>query len=301
MSATLRLRSEAPPVGPISLGTSTFGREIGREQAFPMMDAALERGVTLIDTAARYSAGASETLVGDWLRERKIRDNQISVATKLYPPYTAAEIDRGVAESAKRLGLERIDLLYLHVWEASAAQSDCARALDRLVRSGRVCKLGISNVTAPQLRTVLGVQTEEQAARMSVLQNNHNLAVRDISPEIRSLCAQHDIGIVTFSPLGAGFLTGKHRQGVAPGSRFDVAPGHQAIYFQPLSWQRLDRLENVARRLGLSPTHLALAWALHEPGVASVLVGGRNVGHLDQAFAALDFADEAVFREASQD
>jgi aryl-alcohol dehydrogenase-like predicted oxidoreductase len=121
------------------------------------------------------------------------------------------------------------------------------------------------------------------------VQNNHNLAVRNVTPELRAFCAARNIAIVTYSPLGAGFLTSKHRRGVEPGSRFEVAPGHQKIYFNPEAERRLAHLEALAARTGHSQAHLALAWALHQPGVASVLVGGRTPAHLDQALAAQAF------------
>ncbi|MEQ1853064.1 MAG: aldo/keto reductase, partial [Chthoniobacteraceae bacterium] len=105
------------------------------------------------------------------------------------------------------------------------------------------------------------------------------------------------IAIVTYSPLGAGFLTGKHQRGVAPGSRFDLVPGHQDVYFHESAYRRLARLEAVAARTGLSQAHLALAWALHQPGIASVLIGGRTPAHLDQALAAEALDDPALFVE----
>src|SRR5204862_2036273 len=107
--------------------------------------------------------------------------------------------------------------------------------------------------------------------------------------------------IVTYSPLGAGFLTSKHQRGVEPGSRFALIPGHQRIYFHEAAWRRLARLEAVAARTGHSQAHLALAWALHQPGVASVLVGGRTPAHLDQALAAEAFDDPAIFAELEAD
>jgi aryl-alcohol dehydrogenase-like predicted oxidoreductase len=123
--------------------------------------------------------------------------------------------------------------------------------------------------------------------RLSVLQNNHNYAVRDVDDAVRAICASESIALVTYSPLGAGFLTGKHKAGVAPGSRFEVIPGHQRIYFTPQGWQRLARLETVAQHTGLPLPTLALAWAFNQPGPATVLVGGRATAQIDQAFAAL--------------
>jgi aryl-alcohol dehydrogenase-like predicted oxidoreductase len=294
---SIRLYPSAPLLSRLVLGGSTFGRENDQATCFTLMDAALERGITLIDTAAAYSAGASESIVGAWLSARQPEPSRLSVATKIYPPYTAAQIDLAVTASAARLGVGAIDVLYLHKWDATAETDEALRALDRLIQSGRVRALGLSNFTAEQLQAILDRQTQLQLTPFRILQNNNNLAVRDVDDRLRQICSAHGIALVTYSPLGAGFLTGKHRHGVAPGSRFDVAPGHQPIYFQPAAERRLDHLEAVSVRTGLSQQHLALAWAIHHPGVAAVLIGGRTIAHVDQAFAALALDDPALMAE----
>jgi len=161
--------------------------------------------------------------------------------------------------------------------------------------------LGASNFNRAQLATALALQERHGFGQFRVVQNNHNLAVRDVSADFRQFCAEREIAIVTYSPLGAGFLTGKHQRGVEAGSRFDVIPGHQGVYFHEAAWRRLARLEAVAVRTGLTQTHLALAWALHQPGVASVLVGGRTTAHLEQALAALAFDEPELFAELGAD
>lgn len=286
-----------PSPGPICLGSSTFGREIDQAAAFALMDHALARGVKLFDTAATYSSGVSESIIGAWLASRRPAAGAPAIATKLYPPYTTAAIEPGVAASAARLGVKVIDLLYLHKWDADAATPDAVRALDRLVRDGRVRALGASNFTLEQLRTVLALQKRLGLAPLQVLQNNNNLAVRDFDGPLRDFCAAEGITVVTYSPLGAGYLTGKHRGGVEPGSRFDMVPAHQNIYFTPTSERRLAKLAEVSARTGHPMAHLALAWAIHCPGVGSVLIGGRAPRHIDQAFAALELNDRALFAE----
>ncbi len=271
----------ALPVTQIGLGCVTLGREIDEEASFVLLDHALARGVRLFDTAAAYGHGASESILGRWLASR--RPSGISIATKILPPYDRLDI----AASMQRLGVDQIDLLYLHQWHESVLSAGAA--LDELVASGRVKALGLSNVTLDQLRAA--------GPRFSVVQNNHNLAVSDVSEALREHCVANGIAIVTYSPLGAGFLTGKHHLGVQSGSRFDLVPGHQDVYFHRGSYRRLATLEAVSARSGHSQAHLALAWALHQPGIDSVLVGGRAPAHLDQAFAALDLDDPALFAE----
>lgn len=291
------LYPSAPALSPICLGGSTFAREIDQTAAFAMMDHAYANGVTLFDTAAMYSAGASEKFVGAWLAAHRPKPGSLIVATKIYPPYTPEAMSTAVTASAARLGVDVIDVLYLHKWDAAAETPATLAALDQLVRTGRVRALGASNFTTAQLSTALVLQTRLGLNPFRILQNNNNLAVRDVDGPMRELCAAHGVAIVTYSPLGGGFLTGKHRGGVQPGSRFDVAPGHQPIYFTPVCEARLNRLAEVSARTGHSMPHLGLAWALHRPGIASVLIGGRGPAHLDQAFAALKLNDPALFAE----
>jgi aryl-alcohol dehydrogenase-like predicted oxidoreductase len=250
-------------------------------------------------TASRYSTRPPPTHRAR--RKASSAAGSITVATKLLPPYEPARIAERVGESLQRLGLATIDLLYFHQWHATAESPDALAALDALVKAGKVRALGASNCNLSQLQTALALQEQHGFARFSVVQNNHNLAVRDVTAELRGFCAAREIAIVSYSPLGAGFLTGKHRHGVQPGSRFAVAPGHQDVYFHEQSYRRLARLESVAARTGHSQAHLALAWALHQPGIASVLVGGRTPAHLDQALAAQAFDDPALFAELAAD
>jgi aryl-alcohol dehydrogenase-like predicted oxidoreductase len=265
----------------IGLGCVTFGREIDEAASFALLDHAFSRGVTHFDTAAAYGGGASETILGKWLDSRK--PEGITIATKILPPYDRIDI----TGSLRRLGVEQLDLLYLHQWHETALQAGAA--LEKLP----VKRLGVSNVTLDQLRAL--------GPRFRVIQNNHNLAVRDVSEALRDYCVANDIAIVTYSPLGAGFLTGKHQNGVQAGSRFEIVPGHQNVYFHEAAYQRLARLETIAKRSGHSQAHLALAWALHQSGIDTVLVGGRTPAHLDQAFAALEFDDPALLAELTPD
>ncbi|MSU65203.1 MAG: aldo/keto reductase [Opitutus sp.] len=283
------------PVSALGLGCVTFGREIDEASSLVMMDDALARGITLLDTAAAYGGGASERIVGGWLATR--RPATVIVATKVLPPYEPAKLVADFELCLTRLGVGSVDLLYLHQWHASADSLETLTALDGLVRAGKVRALGASNFKAPQLTAVLRRQKEAGLARFQVVQNNHNLAVSDLTPEFLEVTGANNLAVVTFSPLGAGFLTGKHRGGVEAGSRFAIIPGHQNIYFQERVWKRLERLEAVAARTGHTPAHLALAWAMHRHPVASVLVGGRTPAHLDQAFAAGKFNDPVLFAE----
>lgn len=291
------LHPALPPLGRISLGCATFGREIGEDAAFAMMDHARAHGVTLFDTAAGYSDGASERIVGAWLASRRPAPGSLAVATKMYPPFTLENINESVERSAGRLGVSSLDVLYLHKWDSTLESPGVLQGLDALVKEARVRVLGASNFDAARLARALDEQRDLGLEPFRVLQNNHNVAVRDVDAALLELSASRGVALVTYSPLGAGFLTGKHRDGVERGSRFDIVPGHQNVYFNAEAGRRLEKLAEVAARTGHAMAHLALAWALHQLGIGSVLIGGRTTAHLDQAFNALALDDPALFAE----
>ncbi|MBL9209871.1 MAG: aldo/keto reductase [Opitutaceae bacterium] len=294
MSSTPLSAPRSDPVfGPIGLGCVTFGREIGETEAFALMDHAVSCGVRLLDTAAAYGDGASERIVGRWCAARSSSGSRVIVATKVLPPYTPANLSAVVQACRQRLEPARIDLLYLHRWDETLEAPGALETLEEIASSAGITWLGASNFTLGQLDRALQRQRAAGLRPFRVVQNNHNFAVRALDDELLAFCAAQGVAPVGYSPLGAGFLTGKHRAGVVPGSRFDVIPGHQRIYFTPEARARLARLEDVAQRTGHSQVELALAWALRR-GAVTVLVGGRDRSHLDQALAAVEFRDHAA-------
>ena len=288
-------------VSQVGLGCVTFGREIDKEAAHALLDHAYANKVCMFDTAQAYGNGASEAIVGEWMSSRMPPAHSVTVATKILPPYDPIHIAEAFGDSLIRLEGDAIDLLYLQRWDESAETLEGLAALDGLVQSGFVRAIGVSNYSFAQLEKALKLQEQYGLTKFSALQNNQNVAVSDVTPDLLRLCAVHNVAVVTYSPLAAGFLSGKHQQGVEPGPRFDVVPGHQDIHVRDEAYRRLARLQFVASRTDQSPTQLALSWALHRPQVASVLVGGRTADQLDQALAALDYNDEAVMEELSAD
>ena len=273
-------------VSAVGLGCVTFGREIGREDAFAVLDHAASCGITLLDTAAAYGGGASEALLGDWLQERHCRDRFV-VATKVGAPLSRARILASADESLRRLRTDRIDLFQLHAWNDGIPLEETIGALDFLVRSGKVRCIGCSNFSAEQLRRALELQ-RGLAARMESVQPIYNLVHRDIEEELLPFCAENRVGVITYSPLGAGFLAGKYRpdQAVPAGTRFDVIPGHRDLYFSPRGFEIAETLRREAAAVGRTPVALALEWVFRQPGPTSVLIGARSPRHIDQALDA---------------
>jgi 1-deoxyxylulose-5-phosphate synthase len=278
-------------VSAIGLGGATFGREIDEAGAFAVLDRALERGITLFDTAEAYSAGRSEEILGRWIASRSVRD-QIVLTTKVAPSLGRARVIASAEASLHRLQVETIDLFLLHSWDASTPLEETFDALDSLVDAGKVRYVGCSNFAAEQLSLALAQQSERGSARMEAVQPIYNLAMREIESELLPLCAAEQVGVITYSPLGAGFLTGKYRQGgpVPNGTRFDIVPGHQDIYFNDSAFGAMERLRTRSAQQGLPMAQLGLAWVLGRPGITATLIGARNPAQVDQAFDAAELA-----------
>ncbi len=274
-------------VSSIGMGCVTFGREIDQAASFAVLDRAFEQGITLFDTAEAYSEGGSEIVLGNWLADRRVRD-RVVVATKVTAPLTGQRIGRSVDESLRRLQTDRIDLFQLHVWDDAVPLDETLAALDRAIREGKVRYVGCSNWTASQLGKALSLSQQFGYVRLESVQPPYNLVQREIEPDLLPMCLEQQIGVITYSPLGAGFLTGKYSRGgeVPHGTRFDVIPDHQPIYFTRDGFRILERLRQLADERGQSMVQLALSWVLNRPGVTSVLVGGRKPKHVDQAIAA---------------
>jgi len=281
----------------IGLGCVTFGREIDQQASFKIMDYAVEKGITFFDTASAYADGASEKIVGEWIADRHIVSDNILIATKILPPYNSKTIAGSVNQSLQRLQTDAIDLLYLHRWEQTVEDTDALEAFNDLIKVGKIKMLGVSNFNDGQFENVLELQKRLGISLFQSIQNNNNFAISDISKKIVEICMDHDIKMVTYSPLGAGFLTGKYKNGVEEGTRFSLIKGHQDIYFNEMSFQRLGELQKIAAVTGYSTSHLALVWALHQPHITSVLVGGRSRKQLDQALSAYNFNARDIFDE----
>jgi len=288
-------------VSRIGLGCVTFGREIDEAASLAVLDYAFGKGLTLLDTAAAYGEDrASERVLGTWLRARGVRDDVV-LCTKISPPLSRDRIMCSVDESLRQLQTDRIDLLQIHAWDSNAVPEEWLGALDDVVRAGKVRALGCSNVTAEQLRSALAVQAG-LSARMEAVQPIYNLVYRELEEDLLPSCVEEGIGVMTYSPLGAGFLTGKYRQEapIPAGSRFAVKPGHQRIYFSEHGWQILEELRAESARTGISMIQLALRWVFARNSVTSVLVGCRTIAHVDQALTAHAASRSSSARQSSR-
>jgi len=284
-------------VSAIGLGAVTFGREIDEATAFTVMNHALARGINLIDTAEAYAKGRSEEVVGAWLKQSGQRD-KVVLATKLIPPLTAERIPLAVEASLRRLQTDVIDLYQIHAFDKNTPLDESLAVLGQLVQAGKVRYLGCSNFAAWQLCKALWRADGLGLPRLESVQPNYNLAIRDIEAELLPLCADQQIGVLSYSPLGAGFLTGKYSKSwTAPqGTRFDIVPDHWKVYETATAMQRMENLRAKAQTTGISMIHLAMAWVLGQPGITSTLIGCRSPAQVDQAFDAAAIGMSAELR-----
>ena len=271
--------------GGIGSDLSLVGQGEGEAEAFELMDAAWARGVRRFDTASSYGGGRSERTIGAWLRARG--PEGLGLASKVFHPVyegddaglAPARIRRVVRESLERLGVERIDVCFIHEVDPATSLADTLTALAELVGDGSIGAIGVSNVDAGYLAEAIAL------APIAVVQNEYSLLVRDSERDVLALCAEHGIEFQVFSPLAGGWLTGKYTRGTPfpADSRMTLRPDP---YAQLVRDEVFDSLEQLAQ-LG-DPATLSLAWLLANPLVGGVVVGPRTPAHLDAVWAALE-------------
>jgi aryl-alcohol dehydrogenase-like predicted oxidoreductase len=296
-------------VSVLCLGAMTFGEadeksfmhkvSADEKESHALLDRALEAGINFIDTADVYGQdGLSERVLGKWLAARNARD-RVVLATKGRfrmtpgPNGTGASrmrILRAIDASLQRLGTDRIDLYQIHMQDLHTPEEELVRALDDAVRAGKIIYFGASNYTAYRLMESLWISDKRNLGRFVTLQAQYSLAARALEREHVSLCTKFGLGILPWSPLGAGLLTGKYRRGQQPpaGSRLAQWQERYQALNKEENWRIVDALLAVADELGKSPSEVALAWLLTRPAVSSVIFGARTVAQLEQNLGAGD-------------
>ena len=285
--------------GGIGSSPAFFGRGETQEQAFALMDAAWEAGLTTFDTADAYGGGRSEAYIGAWLRTKgpEVRDT-IVLSTKTFNPMddgedhglAPARIKRQLESSLARLGVERVAMYLAHDWDPDVPVAETLGAFDELVRAGKVGAVGASNVDGAQLRSALEASERDGLVRYEWVQNSYSLLDREAEREVLPLCAEHGLGFTPFSPLAGGWLTGKYRRGEpAPdGSRMTMRPEpYRHLVDDDAVWNGLEGLARLAEARGTTSATLALAWLLAEPRLTGLVTGARRPEQLSEPLAAL--------------
>jgi aryl-alcohol dehydrogenase (NADP+) len=287
-----------------ALGTMTFGAEADEETSHSILDTFVEAGGTFVDTADVYSSGASESIIGRWLAAHPTEREQVVIATKGRFPMGAGPNDLGLSRrhlsraldaSLTRLGVEQIDLYQMHAWDALTPIDETLRFLNDAVAAGKIGYYGFSNYLGWQLTKAVHVARSHGWAQAVTLQPQYNLLVRDIEHEVVPAALDAGIGLLPWSPLAGGWLSGKYSKDVAPtgATRLGENPQRGMEAWQkrndnPRTWAVIDALHEVADAHGASLSQVALAWLGSRPAVTSVILGARTTGQLTDNLGAVD-------------
>jgi aryl-alcohol dehydrogenase-like predicted oxidoreductase len=308
-------------VSALALGTMTFGRESEERDSHIQLERFLEVGGNLVDTADVYGNGASEEIIGRWLTSKQPQERErVVLATKGRFPMGDSPNDVGLSRrhlasaldaSLRRLKVDRVDLYQVHAYDPLTPLEETLRFLDDAVRAGKVHYVGLSNFTGWQLQRAVDLADHRGLARPVTLQPQYNLLAREIEWEIVPAAEANGLGLLPWSPLGGGWLTGKYRREEAPtgATRLGENPdrGVEAYNRRGLAertWDVVDAVRAIAKQRGDSMAQVALAWLSARPAVTSVILGARTLEQLDDNLAAADVhlsAEETERLDAASD
>ncbi|MDT7575875.1 MAG: hypothetical protein QOH17_2208 [Pseudonocardiales bacterium] len=289
-------------VSSLCLGTMTFGNESTEEVSHDQLDRYLEQGGNFVDTANVYSAGVSEEIIGRWLAKRPDARDRIVLATKGRFPMgdgpndvglSRTNLTRALDASLKRLQTDTVDLYQAHAWDALTPLEETLRFFDDAVRAGKIRYAGVSNFVGWQLQKAAMLTDGLGLTPIVTLQPQYNLLVREIEFELTDVCLNENIGILPWSPLAGGWLTGKYQRDQTPtgDSRLGDDPERGMEAYAPRNaqertWQVIDAVGKIAQSRRVSMAQVALAWTADRPAVTSVILGARTVEQLDDNLAA---------------
>jgi aryl-alcohol dehydrogenase-like predicted oxidoreductase len=307
-------------VSTLCLGTMTFGAESDEQVAHDQLDRFLEQGGNFLDTADVYADGESETIIGRWLAARSGARDRMVIATKGRfatgdgpndVGLSRVRLTRALEASLRRLGVETIDLYQAHAWDPLTPLEETLRFFDDAVRAGKVHYVGVSNFIGWQLQKAALLTRHLGLAPIVTLQPQYNLLQRAVEFELTQVCVNEHIGILPWSPLGGGWLTGKYRRDAAPtgATRLGEDPERGMEAYgrrnpEERTWRVIDAVRSVAEGSGVSMAQVALAWLVDRPAVTSVILGARALEQLDDNLGAADLhlstEETALLNEASR-
>ena len=295
-----RLGNSGLIVSSVCLGTMQFGRRMNmgnldQRATDDMVGFALDQGINFIDTADVYSLGQSEEFVGNAVKGRR---GELVIATKCRLPMSddfnrsgasRVNIMKSIESSLRRLKTDYIDLFQLHGWDSHTPLEETLRTMDDLVRGGKVHYIGFSNYLSWQGAAALGMQERLGLDRFVTAQMYYSLVGRGLEHEFISMAEYHKLGILVWSPLAGGFLSGKYEPGrrAPEGTRF-AENGNFVPFDRELGRRVLDAVRRVGERRGVSAARVSLSWLLDRPGISSVIIAARKKEHLADNIAAVD-------------
>ncbi len=296
-------------VSEVCLGTMTFGYQCDEKTSFKILDNAWDAGVNFIDTADVYplpvdlsTVGATETIIGNWFKAHPGRRHETVLATKCNGKMGNYPNDQGISRrhifdaidaSLKRLQTDFIDLYQVHFYNSDVPLDETLRALDDLVRSGKVRYIGCSNFQAYQLAKSLWVSDKLNISRFDCIQPRYNILFREFENELFPLCRQEEVGVIVYNPLAGGFLTGKHKNTPEPEAqgRFNLGTAgklYRERYWKNAQFEAVEKMKEFFKDSGKLLTQVSLAWVLSQPVVTSAIVGASKPEQITQSMPAVD-------------
>ena len=287
------LKQTSLKVSRLCLGTMTFGKPVEQDEANRMVDVCLDADINFIDTANMYQLGRAETMLGHALKGRRDR---IVLASKVRAKMgdgpdqsglSKRAIFRAIDETLRRLQTDYLDIYFLHQPDYTVALDETLDAMEQLVQQGKIRFPATSNYASWQVVQILNLQKLKGYTPAATSQPMYNLLARGIEQEFLPMAEAFEVSVLAYNPLGAGLLTGKHRESAIPqGGRFDANPMYQERYWHTRTFEAVEQLKILAKRSGRSLISLAFAWLLHHTPTDVVILGASNLEQLKQNIAA---------------
>lgn len=291
-------------VSNLCFGTMSFGGNADEETSKAMFKRCREAGINFFDTANSYNGGRSEEILGECIADCR---DEIVLTSKVFNPMGKDINARGlsrrhimleVENSLRRLKTDRLDFYFVHNFDAKTPMEETLRALDDLQAQGKILYPAVSNWAAWQIAKALGISAKEQLARFELIQPMYNLVKRQVEVEILPLAVSEQIGVISYSPLGAGLLTGKYGVNKRPNQgRLIEDQKYTARYRDEMNFVVADRFVEYAAEHHIHPATLAVAWVMSNPAITAPIIGARNVEQLEYSLAAVDVDMSPEWRE----
>jgi aryl-alcohol dehydrogenase-like predicted oxidoreductase len=291
-------------VSSLCFGTMSFGGDADPAESARMYKACRDLGINFFDCADAYAAGRSEEILGGLVKGER---DDLVITSKVFNPTSPdanargsnrRHITRAVEASLKRLGTDRLDVLFMHRWDPVTPLEETLRGLEDLVRAGKVLYLGASNYAAWQVAKGLGISERRGWTRFEVLQPMYNLVKRQVEVEILPLARAEGLGVITYSPVGGGLLSGKYGTGARPDTGRIVSNQEYAVrYGEDWVYETAGKLSDFARALSVHPVSLAVAWVAANPDITSPIIGARSLEQLRPSLDSLTVVMTPELRE----
>lgn len=281
-------------VSELAFGTMSFGSIADKEESKKMFDLAVDKGINLFDSANVYGGGKSEEFLGEFVEGHR---SEFVLTTKAFWPtnkdvnasgLSRKNIVQSVEDSLKRLRTDYVDFYFVHDYDPNTPVETTLDALDQLVKDGKILHPAVSNWSAWQMAKAVGIQTQKLLSRFELIEPMYSLVKRQAEVEILPFAKSEQLGVISYSPLGGGLLTGKYRKKEASGRLVDDAR-YAARYGQEQNTLVAEKFADFAAELGVSPVTLAVAWVKHNETITAPLIGARNIEQLQPSLDALDF------------